>query len=63
MANNYWRKWLEGKQFDKVILMLGYPPKDDTSRRIERPWRGYELKTIQHEEWDNEPVRVFAIKL
>jgi len=39
----FWGKRIEGKDFDKVVLTCGYPSKDDTSRRIERPWKGYRI--------------------
>lgn len=63
LANDYWCRRLEGKGFDRVILTLGYPRRDDHSRRIIRPWRGYQMKTIVSEEWGNVPKMVFAIRL
>jgi hypothetical protein len=63
LDNEYWQKRLIGKEFDRVVVMLGYPKATDTERRIEFPWNGYEMKTITSEEWNNEPKRVFAIKL
>lgn len=63
LDNDYWRKRLIGKQFNRVILTLGYPKRDDHERRIVLPWRGYEMKTIISEEWNQKPQRVFAIQL
>ena len=63
LDNEYWRKRLIDKTFDRVILTLGYPKRDDMERRIILPWRGYEMKTIVSDEWQNIPKRVFAIKL
>ena len=63
LDNDYWRKRLIGKNFDRVIVTLGYPRRDDTERRIVFPWNGYTMKTITSEEWDNQPQIVFAIKL
>jgi hypothetical protein len=63
LNNDYWKKRLEGKDFDKVIITLGYPSNDQIDRIMEFPWRGYEMKTIVSEEWDNVPQEVFAIKV
>jgi hypothetical protein len=58
---DFWRKRIEGKTFDRIVLTLGYPKADDASRRIVRPWRGYEIKTITHPHFGNVPTPVFAI--
>ena len=63
LYNDYWRKRIEGKAFDHITVTLGYPKKADTKRRIVRPWRGYEIKTIQHPEFGDKPVQVFAIRV
>lgn len=61
--NPFWRKRLEGQSFDRIVLTLGYPAKTDTARRIERPWRGFTIKTITHPHFGNTPVEVFAINV
>lgn len=58
---NTWRRRLEDKTFNRIIIKRGYPRKDDFARIIERPWRGYELHTIVHPHFGAEPVTVFAI--
>lgn len=63
LYNGYWRRRLEDKTFDTIILMLGYPAAGNTDRRIERPWRGYELKIIVHREFGKMGVKVFAIRV
>jgi len=63
LFNDYWRKRLEGKVFDQVIITLGYPKRDDNEKRLSFPWKGYIIKIIKSEEWENQPKRVFAIKL
>ena len=69
LFNRYWRKRLidledgSPQHFDGIVLTLGYPKKDDTAKRIERPWLGYELKRITHPLFGKLPVRVFAIKV
>lgn len=61
--NEYWQKRLEGREYSEIHIKCGYPKKDDTSRIIKRPYRGYEVKTIVHEFFDNVPTKVFAIKV
>ena len=57
----YWRRRLEGRTFDRVVLTLGYPPAHDTSRRLVREWLGYRETTITHPHFGDKPVDVFAI--
>lgn len=77
LFNDYWRRRLtrewppsipgdEGKivvnrHYDRIILTLGYPRRDDGSRRIIRPYRWYTIKTIVHPHFGPDPVQVFAI--
>lgn len=61
LTTDYWRKRLEGREYDRIVLTLGYPKSDDHERRLERPWRGYEVTTITHEHFGDDPVEVFAI--
>jgi len=63
LDTEYWRKRLVGKTFDNVIFTLGYPKSNDQNRRIIRPWAGYEMQNIIHEEWGEIQQRVFAIKI
>ncbi len=63
LVNDYWSKRLVNKTFGKVVITLGYPKRDDISRRIELPWRGYYKRTIISEEWNNISQEVFAIRL
>lgn len=63
LDNDYWKKRLVGKTFDNVVYTLGYPKADDFERRIIRPWAGFEIQDVIHEEWGNIPQRVFAIKI
>lgn len=59
----FWRKRLEGKTFDRVVLTLWYPGRDDAERRIVRPWGGMRETTITHPHFGAEPVDVYAIKV
>jgi hypothetical protein len=63
LCTPFWRKRLEGRTYDNVVLTRGYPPAADTKRRLVLPWRGYEVQTIRHEHFGPEPVEVFAIKV
>lgn len=63
LCTPYWRKRLEGRDYARIVLTKGYPAADDHERRLVRPWRGYEVRTIQHEFFGPEPVKVFAIKV
>lgn len=59
----YWRKRLEGREYNCVVVALGYPARDDVERCLTFPWQGYEVKTIKHEHFGPESVEVFAINL
>lgn len=59
----HWSKRLEGREYAQIVLTLGYPARDDHSRRIVLPWRGYTIKTITHPHFGESPVQVFAIKV
>lgn len=61
LCTPHWQQRLVGRRYSKIVLTLGYPKKDDVSRRIERPWRGYVRKTITHPHFGPTPVEVFAI--
>lgn len=61
--DDYWRKRIEGKSFDRIVLTLGYPKKDDMNRRLVRCWKGYSVITIIHPQFGSEPVKVFSINL
>lgn len=61
LCTPHWRKRLEGREFDQVVLTLGYPARDDKARRLVRAWRGFTVKTITHPHFGTEPVEVFAI--
>ena len=63
LCTPYWRLRLVDRTFDRIVLTLGYPLRTDQARRIERPWRGYEVKTITHPHFGDKPVQVFAIRV
>lgn len=58
----YWRQRLERmKAGDRLVLTLGYPPREDATRRLVVPWSGMRETTITHPHFGAEPVEVFAI--
>lgn len=61
LVNEYWKKRLVGREYDLLIITKGYPCADDKERRIEMPYHGYEMQTITHKHFGDEPVDVFAI--
>lgn len=61
LMTDYWRKRLEGRAYDRIVLTRGYPPANDLARRLTLPWRGYEVQTITHPHFGPDPVQVFAI--
>jgi len=58
-----WLKRLDDKAFDRIFVKRGYSKAGDMERIIERPWRGYELQTIKHPHFGDEPVQVCAIRV
>lgn len=63
LDNEYWRKRLEGKSYNRIVYCSGYPKREDTEKRIIFPYVGWERKTITHPHFGNKPVNVFAIIL
>lgn len=49
------------RDYDRVVLTLGYPAKDDSERRLARPWRGFIKRQITHPLFGGAPVDVYAI--
>ena len=61
LQNDYWKRRLEGREFDAIELTLGYPKRGDVGRRMTLPWRGLRKTTIQHAHFGPCPVNVYAI--
>lgn len=57
----FWTKRLVGREYDSVIITLGYPKRGDPERTLVFPWRGYSVQTITHPHFGDHPVEVFAI--
>lgn len=63
LCTPYWNRRLTYRKFDRIVLTLGYPARDDQSRRLTRKWCGYTIKTITHPHFGPEPVQVYAINV
>ena len=63
LVTPYWSKRLEGRQYEQVVLLCGYPSANDESRKIIRAWSGYSRKTITHPHFGSKSVDVFAINV
>jgi hypothetical protein len=61
LCNDYWRKRLEGRDYDQIVLTRGYAKRDDDSKRMYFRYEGYAIKTITHPHFGDNPVKVFAI--
>jgi len=59
----YWEKRLINKEYEKVIIKMGYPKSTEINKIIEFPWRGFVKKQITHKQFGEDPVWVFAIIL
>lgn len=56
----YWTRRLEGRKYDTITFQNGY---SKTSPRITLVYRGYYIKELQHPEFKNKKIKVYAIKL
>ena len=63
LCTPYWKKRIEGKSFDKVIIKLGYPKNSEMDKILKFKWNGYQIKEITHREFSNKPIKVYAIQL
>lgn len=63
LVTPYWSKRLEGRDYDRIVLTLGYPKGGGVEgvTRLTRVWRGYAVCTITHQHFGPSPVEVFAI--
>ncbi len=53
LCNDYWNKRIMFREYDRLIITKGYPKRDDSSRRIDVPYDGYEIKC--HERCNSDP--------
>lgn len=58
LCTPHWRKRLEGREYEHIVLTLGYPSRNDHARRLVRAWHGFTVKTITHPHFGPDPVQV-----
>jgi len=63
LRTRFWRKRLEGKTFDRVVLTLGYPSRATAALGGAIRRRGLRETTITHPHFGPEPVEVYAINV
>lgn len=63
LANAYWKKRLEKRDYKEVHLCLGYPKTGDESRVLKRKWFAPPQIEITHKHFGERPVIVYAIKV
>lgn len=63
LVNDYWKKRLINRKYERLIITKGYPKREDSSRRIEVHYEGCVIKEIQHPHFGKNPVVVFAIRV
>jgi hypothetical protein len=65
LSNSYWYARLHGKSFDGVVIIHGWVANSKLCEDncISFPFNGITMKTIQHDEFSEYPVTVYAIKL
>ena len=63
LQTEYWKKRLEGRVYENIIICLGYPVSGDLTRRIIFPYKGILKTTITHKHFGKYPVDVYEILL
>ena len=61
LVTPYWTRRLEDRDFDVVELTLGYPPAEDSERRLCRRWKGMRRIWLTHPHFGPNEVEVYAI--
>lgn len=61
--NDYWKKRLQGRLYDHLVITLGYPKKDDHAKRLVFKYQPPTVKTIKHKEFGTHAVKVFALPI
>ena len=59
----YWKSRIEGREYNSLIIRLGYPKAGDSERELCFPYCGYEVQQIVHPHFGDTPVDVYAIKI
>ncbi len=61
LVTDYWKKRLEDRDYNGIILLCGYPKRGDESKTIRCLWCGCHITKIIHPQFGADPVDVFAI--
>lgn len=63
LVTPYWTKRLVGREYDQVVITLGYPSYAQTDRFLYFPWNGFRKTRITHPHFGPDEVEVYAIEL
>jgi len=63
LRNEYWNKRICMRNYDRVVITLGYQKSSDTDKIMVFKYAGYQTQKITHAHFGVEPVRVYAIDL
>ena len=63
LVTPYWTKRLVGREYDQIIVTLGYPSAGDLERTLYFPWSGFRKARITHPHFGPDEVEVYAIEL
>jgi hypothetical protein len=64
VRSEYWTKRLLGREYDKIAIVLGYPNFErEPEKVIFFPWNGFVERRIIHDEFGDEYIDVYAIRL
>lgn len=63
LFNEFWKKRLLGREYDKVIITRGYPKRDDLEKQLHYKWQGFKIEEIKHKHFGDKTVKVFSINL
>lgn len=62
-TNNHWHNRIHGRHYDMLAISSGNRNGRGDDRRIFIPYEGFEIKEVSDPRLDNEPVRMFAIRV
>lgn len=63
LKSAYWKKRLKNKEYDQVVIKLGYPKNHERDKTITFGWNSYDEVEITHPHFGESPVAVYAILL
>lgn len=63
LKKDFWTKRLINKNYDRIVIKMGYPKNSELEKIIEFPYKGYKEEIIKHKEFGDIPVNVYSIIL